>query len=398
MKNKITKIYADANPISLSVIEFGNNDTLFVADSEAGKIFAYKLPKEESTTSESYNLEGAGNKIAKLLGVDSLSVRYHDIAVHPTSKKAYVSLSYNKEGKKISSLVCANQKGNFSVIDLASMEVSEKSLSKKPSEKVTFWRKIPAPLLTITDMEFIDGILFVSSLSDGEFGSTLRKIKYPFVEKDEISSIEIYHTVHNQTETRAPIRAMDVIKIDGEDIVIAAYTCTPLVTIPVKDLKDGSHIKGKTIAELGYGNTPLDVINFKAPNEKQQLEDYILVINKQISADLIKVADIAEASKKEGLSKQEMRGKAGVVSRPLPLTGVMQAANQDEQFIATLKRNIRTGDVDLVSFRKGAYLRLNDYISEYNFKDYKYPAEQEMIKNFQNLLKKDTGFPDEVSK
>ena len=69
-------------------------------------------------------------------------------------------------------------------------------------------------------------------------------------------------------------------------------------------------------------------------------------------------------------------------------------ADQDAQYIATLKRNIETGDVDLVSFRKGAYFRLPDFISEYNFPDYQYPAKQDFFRNFQNLLKADAGYPD----
>jgi hypothetical protein len=80
----------------------------------------------------------------------------------------------------------------------------------------------------------------------------------------------------------------------------------------------------------------------------------------------------------------------------LPLGGVLQAADQDEQFIVTLKRNLTTGDVDLVSYRKGAFFRLNDFISEYNFPDYKYAPEQDFYRSFQNVLKTDAGYPDMV--
>ena len=150
------------------------------------------------------------------------------------------------------------------------------------------------------------------------------------------------------------------------------------------------------MAELGYGNTPLDVIHFSAQNHQKQMEDYVLVIHKERSADLIRVADLAKANSQPGLSTPEMWAKAGVPTRPVPLAGVLQAADQDAQFIATLKRNLTTGDIDLVSFRKGAYFRLNDFISEYNFADYQYVPEQEMFRNFQNLLKTDAGYGDLV--
>ena len=39
--------------------------------------------------------------------------------------------------------------------------------------------------------------------------------------------------------------------IQNEPYLLAAYTCTPLVKVPVADLKAGAHVKGTTIAELG---------------------------------------------------------------------------------------------------------------------------------------------------
>ncbi len=388
--------HAGATPVSATILEFAENNTLFVADSDGGQILAYQLPAmKPAKASASYNLEGAGTKIAKLLGVDGRSISYHDIAIHPDSKEAYISLSMAENGKRTPAIIRANQAGSFTKVDLSSMPNTVKNLTNTASDNVKFWRDIPATTLGITDLDYVNGTLYVSSLSTGEFASTLRKVSYPFDKSATTANIEIYHTVHNQTETRAPIRAMTVLNLNGIETVVAAYTCTPLVTIPTSDLKNGAHVKGKTIAELGYGNTPLDVINFSAFNQQQQkMEDFVLVIHKERSADLIRVADLVEANKKESLSTPEMWAKAGVPTRPVPMVGVLQAADQDEQFIATLKRNMETGDIDLVSFRKGAYFRLDDFISEYNFSDYKYVPEQEMFRNFQNLLKTDSGYSD----
>ncbi|GAB3517134.1 hypothetical protein [Photobacterium alginatilyticum] len=388
---------AGAQPVSATILEFAEKNTLFVADSDGGQIFAYTLPDvKPAKTSMSYNLEGAGTKIAKLLGVDSHLLHYHDIAIHPVSKEAYISLSIQQKGKRTPVIIRANQAGVITRVDLRSLPNTVKKLTKTATDGVKFWRDIPASTLGITDLDYVNGSLYVSSLSTGEFSSTLRKIPYPFDKSLTTSHVEIYHTVHNQTETRAPIRAMTVLDLDGEETVVAAYTCTPLVTIPTSKLNDGAHVKGKTIAELGYGNTPLDVVHFTAQNEQQKMEDYVLVFHKERSADLIRVADIVNANKQQGLSAPEMWAKAGVATRPVPLAGVLQAADQDEQFIATLKRNLVTGDMDLVSFRKGAYFRLNDFISEYNFSNYKYIPEQEMFRNFQNLLKTDAGYSDLV--
>lgn len=389
-------VHAGATPDSATILEFADDNTLFVANSDRGQILAYTLPKAKpAKASSSYNLEGAGTQIAKLLKVDSRTLSYHDIAVHPVSKEVYISLSEQRKNKRVHYIVRVNQLGEYAIVELKSFPNTSKQLTNTATNKMKFWRDIPAITLGITDLDYVNGTLYISSLSSGEFASTLRKVTYPFDKKSVTSSIEIYHTVHDQTETRAPIRAMTILDIGGVETVVAAYTCTPLVTIPTNALKDGAHVKGKTIAELGYGNTPLDVVHFSAFNQQsQKMEEFVLVIHKERSADLINVADLVKANNQESLSTPEMWGKAGVKTRPIPLSGVLQAADQDEQYLATLKRNLSTGDVDLVSYRKGAYFRLNDFISEYNFSDYEYTPGQEMFRSFQNLLKTDSGYSD----
>ncbi len=381
---------------SATILEFADEKTLFVADSDASQVLAFEMPVVKAAQdSVAYNLKGAGSKIAQLLGTNSSKLSYHDIAVHPLSKEVYVSVSVQEKGKSIAAVIRVNQSGQYSKVNLSKYPSTTKIIENTATDDVTFWRDIPASSLAITDLDYVNGTLYVSSLSTGEFSSTLRQIPYPFNQnKSDIAHVEIYHTVHDQTETRAPIRAMTVLDLDGVETIVAAYTCTPLVTIPTKALTKGAHVKGKTVAELGYGNTPLDVIHFSAPNEQYQMEEFVLVVHKERNADIIRVADLAQANKQKGLSEPEMWAHAGVKSRSLPLAGVLQVADQDGQFIATLRRDITTGSVDIVSFRKGAYFRLNDFISEYNFPNYKYSEEQEKYRKFQNVLKTDSGYSD----
>ena len=62
--------------------------------------------------------------------------------------------------------------------------------------------------------------------------------------------------------------------IAGQQYVLAAYTCTPLVKIPVSALKPGAKVKGVEIADLGAGNQPLDMVPYKKGGH-----DYILIAN-----------------------------------------------------------------------------------------------------------------------
>jgi len=56
--------------------------------------------------------------------------------------------------------------------------------------------------------------------------------------------------------------------VNGKEEILAAYTCTPLVRIPVAEMKDGAKVKGTTVAELGNRNRPLDIIIYKKGDEQ----------------------------------------------------------------------------------------------------------------------------------
>ena len=88
------------------------------------------------------------------------------------------------------------------------------------------------------------------------------------------AAIEIYHGAHGRFETKSPVRTFVAYQIDNEPYLLAAYTCTPLVKVPVADLKAGAHVKGTTIAELGNRNRPLDMIVYQKDGK-----DYLLMAN-----------------------------------------------------------------------------------------------------------------------
>jgi hypothetical protein len=114
----------------------------------------------------------------------------------------------------------------------------------------------------------------VAGLSNEEFSSNLRSIPFPFSSAAKGTSVEFYHGSHARFETNSPVRTFLPFTINNQDYILAAYTCTPLVKIPVSDLKAGAKVMGTTIAELGAGNRPLDMISYKKDGH-----DYILMAN-----------------------------------------------------------------------------------------------------------------------
>jgi hypothetical protein len=127
---------------------------------------------------------------------------------------------------------------------------------------------------TITHIAYVKDRVLVAGLSNEEFASKLRSIPFPFDKVDKGTSVEIFHGAHGRLETNSPVRVFVPYRIKGEDHVLAAYTCTPLVKFPVADLKDGAKIKGTTVAELGNRNKPLAMIVYKKDGK-----DYILQAN-----------------------------------------------------------------------------------------------------------------------
>ncbi|MEM0978110.1 MAG: hypothetical protein AAGJ34_11290 [Pseudomonadota bacterium] len=389
-------------PQDPTILEFGLDDTLFVADAATGTVFAYDLPNDGAAPAEDkpYNILDLDGMLVEALGAERGTIVFKDLAVHPVTREAYASVSYIMDGAPKSAVVSVSREGAVTEVPLADLASSSFVIEDPADTAVSFWRDIPAPTLTVTDLDFANDELFISGISTGEFASTMRRVAYPFGEGATSSSIEMYHAAHAQNETRAPIRAMTVLDLEGTQTVVAAYTCTPLVTIPVSDLTDGSHVTGKTIAELGYGNTPLDVIAFSAANMDGSIGSYVLVVNREMDADLITVEDLTTASNAPGLTEPVpyLGATAGVRTTPLPLSGVLHMADQDNQFLLGMRRNLNTGSLEMVSFRKGAFFRLSDFISEYNFPDYVYSDDEfaQGTRMFQNMLKGDEGFPDQM--
>jgi hypothetical protein len=107
------------------------------------------------------------------------------------------------------------------------------------------------------------------------------------------------------------------------------------------------------------------------------------------------VADIADASTKPGLStpiKWPAEPTLGLKATYVPMR-VAHLDNQDANFFAALRRNEASGAMELVSMRKGLFLRLSDFINEYDFADFNYPANDNW-RDVHRMLRTDEGYAD----
>lgn len=386
--------YASAGPVrSVGTMTFVDTQTLVVADWRGDELHALRLAPVTRAAPGAFNLKNVSTPIARALHTSPDTLRFKSMAFRPGAELAYISISVERGGAApIPALVSVDSAGKVSVVDLAKTPRTSVTVSNPPSADKRVWRDIPEASFTVTDMVFREGKLYVAGLSSATFASTLRVYDFPFTgNAASVTSVEMYHAVHNQVETRAPIRKMAIIDLNGEPTLLAAYTCTPLVTIPLKDLKDGAHIVGKTIAELGWGSNPVDMVTFDAGHGPM-----VLLTNSHKSADLMSVSDIAEAAAKPGISapiKVPDAPLEGLKSIYIPISGLAALGSQDSQFLGALRRNVESGVMELVSIRVGAFLRLSDFVNEYDFDDYKYRAGDPAI-GAHRMLRTDEGYPD----
>lgn len=375
---------------SVSVITFGPDNTLFVADGNGSVIHAFDAkPTDNPLVQAGFNLRNLDSNLAVLLSTNASSVRIQDLAIHPTSKEAYLAVSNIDDNKYVPSIVIVNQSGDMRLMDTNAPKQTLE-IENTRDEEFKFYDRVTSASLTFTDIEYHKGSLYISGLSNADFSSTLWSAPYPFDDNSaSTSSVEIYHTTHVQQETRAPIRTLMITEINGVDTVLAAFTCTPLVSFPLSDIKDGAHINGKTLAEMGYGNTPIDLISYQATDFATQSQYPIMLLtNKNQSAQIVALDAITEAVAGKGETEQVMFGtKQGLPAFDVPLTGILQADEQNEYFITTVRRDIEEGDLELVSYMKNVYLRLGDFESEYEFPSYEYAPEQKWMFDMQQQLK-----------
>jgi hypothetical protein len=156
---------------------------------------------------------------------------------------------------------------------------------------------------SITDLAYLDGRVYVAGLSNEEFSSRFVSMPYPFETTEKGTSIEFYHGAHGRYETTSPIRTFAPYKINGEPYLMAAYTCTPLVKVPVAALKPGAKYKGTTVAELGNRNQPLDMVVYQKDGK-----DFILMANSTRGVMKISTEGVADAA---SISEQ-VRDTAGL--------------------------------------------------------------------------------------
>ncbi len=333
-------IVGTPNIQSINALAFGPDGILFVGDAEGANVYAIVTDDTKlGEKVESISLIGVDATIAKLVGasVDDFSIV--DMVVNPVSKNLFFAVQHNS-GK---SIILKYANGSFSTVNLENIKYSTAALSNAIAVDAKDGRGRPQRRWAISDLNYYDGKVMVTGLSNEEFGSTFRSIPFPFKDTQEYSSLEIYHAAHGRYETQSPIKTFTATTIDETPYLIASYTCTPLVLFPLNDLKSGKHIKGRTVAELGSNNSPIDMITMEKDGKK-----YLLMANSSRAVMKIKFDDIKGFKDSLTTPVEESSATAGVDFVALPLVNVQQLDKFDENRFIVLQR-MANGSLDVVT-------------------------------------------------
>lgn len=332
---------------SITSLAFGPDGILFIGDSKSATVFAVDT-KDVTRVEKAAGLElkNFDQKIAALLGTQVENITFQDIAVNPLSKKIYCAIQYS-DGTPVLLSVDGDK---IQPVSLKEIAFSSLALNNPPAEDAKDKRGRSLRVSSISDLAYDDGKVLVSGLSNQEFSSSFRSIPFPFTNKQDYASLEIYHAAHGQYETTSPIKTFATATINNRKYLIASYTCTPLVLFPLDELKAGTHVKGRTVAEMGSGNQPLDMITMTKGGKS-----FLIMANSSRPVFRVNFKSIESYQGSLSTPVEENFATEGVPFVSMPITNVLQLDKFDDNRMVMLQRKA-TGSLDLWSTDNAEWL------------------------------------------
>ncbi|MEI7686230.1 MAG: hypothetical protein WCL32_14495, partial [Planctomycetota bacterium] len=247
---------------SIESISFAPDGVLLIGDGRGAQVVAVHTGDVKPGGAAKILIADLTKQIGARLGTDAKGVEIIKLAVNPASERVYLAV------RKLS-----NKQ------DLI-LKVDGDKLEELPLENVKHQRfALPAddkaPVVKITDVTFADGRILLAVQAKEQFASKIYSID---TRQDDAApyfiSTETFHVAHARWETNAPIRTVIPYKEGGKTYLVGAFTCTPIVKYSLDDVKSGGRVQGKSVIELGNGNTPQDMFVYEKAGKS-----YILMNN-----------------------------------------------------------------------------------------------------------------------
>jgi len=241
---------------SIEAIAFGPNGLLLIG----GGARVVSVETGDTTPSAWAKMEIANidQLLAGKLGQAAKDIEIRKLAVNPASRKAYVALQSLKTKTPV--ILTVDGQGAVAEFPLDNVKYTSYTLE--------------APKVTkVTDIAWAGGKIVAATQATDKFASRVFTIN-PAAKGGSPTQIstKTYHVGHGRWETQAPLRVLMPIIESGKTSVVGSFTCTPIVRYDLEDAKNDDQITGRSVVELGTGNTPRSMFNYERGGKK-----YILI-------------------------------------------------------------------------------------------------------------------------
>ncbi len=306
--NKLKGEFTMGNPEikSIKAIAFGPDNILFIGDNTGSMVYAIEINDKKNTSKINFNIDNITAKIGAIMGAAASDIKIEDMVVNPVSKNVFFAITRENKGKTQSALFKLGDNG-LQEYALEGVNYSKVAIPNAPEKEAKVWERA-SRTWTLTDLQYVNGQVIISGLSNEEFSSALRTVQFPFNAEMITTNVQAYHVSHGQNETNSPVYRFLPVKSGNEWNIIAGYSCSPLVIFKMNQLNGNKKLIGKTVAELGGGNAPTGIISYRHNNE-----DYILVGNNRYSLtkftgkDLFNAKAIQSPSREAGVKRETIK-------------------------------------------------------------------------------------------
>lgn len=256
---------------AIEVIRFAPEGVLLIGDGKGAQVLAVNSGDTAPKAAWKDPIEKIDEKIAGKLGTTAKGIDILGLAVNPASGIAYLAVRKQDDKKHLIVTVDGTGKiGEFALEDVKYARVALPAGDK-------------GGLTKVTDLAWAGDRIFVAGQANEEFAAKMYVIPAP-VEHDgkaNIYSADTFHVSHGKWETRAPMTALMAFEDQGKKYLVGSFFCTPVVKYALEDIKPGAAVKGVSVVELGYGNTPRHMFPYEKDGKSYVLLNSFRVYHKQ---------------------------------------------------------------------------------------------------------------------
>lgn len=243
---------------TIEAIAFGPNGLLLIG----GGTQVVTVETGDTTPSAWARMEVANidQLLAGKLGLQAKDIEIRKLAVNPASRKAYVALQSLRT--KASALLTIDGTGKIAEFPLDNVKYRSYTLAA-PKVSIT----------KVTDIAWAGGKIVASTQATDKFTASRVFTINPMARDGSPTQIstKTFHVGHNKWETHAPLRVLTPYFENGKASVVGSFTCTPIVRYDLEDARDNDQVTGRSVVELGTGNTPRSMFAYERDGKRYLL-------------------------------------------------------------------------------------------------------------------------------